>query len=414
MRLVIVTNEYPYGKQEAFLEEEIKVLEQFFEEIHIYSYAEQETNNTRYVPENAQIIRVKNKDNIAKLLGWLSLLSPICIKEILFSRKAFSYSSLRRTIPILARYYNYSGLILPSVLKNETTEDTIFYSYWLSHQAYGLSKFKKKHKNAFCIARAHGVDNFIERGLSFYRRELLQSLNCIYPISNLGVKELLDKVCKYSRSNCTIKTMQLGVKVPNGKKMHSKKGDTFVLCSCSFINAIKRLDIIIDALCQMDDIDITWIHFGGGELEKDIRRMAEKKFSFKKNIHHKFYGQTSHEKILEYYQTNFIDLFVNASDNEGIPVSIMEAMAHSIPCVARNVGGNCEIINEDNGYLLSKNAGAADYAEVFRKHYGKSLQSIENMRKNAYDFIETQYNADKVHVRFVKEMIREYYNNKRK
>ncbi len=410
MKLVLIANEYPYGKQEPFLEEEMKALECYFEQISIYSFAK-DTRKMRYMPPNASVTLLNENDKSAKLFGWLSLLSLKSLREIAFVRRAFGYKSLRRSVPILARYFNYSGFLIPRAMKSERIKDTVFYSYWLSHQAYGLATYKSQHPEAFCISRAHGVDNFIERGVSYYRKKILNAMKIVFPISEAGAKELTDNVVPYTGGNCIIKCMHLGVAVPNQLISNENKNDTFTICSCSFITAIKRLDIIVDCLNMIDDINIYWIHFGGGVMEKDITDTAIQKLSSKKNISFTFRGQTNHNKILEFYKNNHIDIFLNSSDHEGIPVSIMEAMAHGIPCASRDVGGNREIIcNLKDGYLLPKDAGPEDYMHVIRQHYEMAESAVEEMRFKAYMRIDDEYNSAKVYDAFAQEIISAYEN----
>ena len=48
-----------------------------------------------------------------------------------------------------------------------------------------------------------------------------------------------------------------------------------------------------------------------------------------------------------------MDLYLNTSVHEGIPMSILEAMAYSLPIVAPSVGGISEVVcNGKDGYLV--------------------------------------------------------------
>lgn len=51
---------------------------------------------------------------------------------------------------------------------------------------------------------------------------------------------------------------------------------------------------------------------------------------------------------------NEVDVFILPSYNEGLPISILEAMSYNLPIVSTNVGGIPEILkNEYNGYLIN-------------------------------------------------------------
>ena len=49
-----------------------------------------------------------------------------------------------------------------------------------------------------------------------------------------------------------------------------------------------------------------------------------------------------------------MDVFVLPSYNEGLPISILEAMSYNLPIISTKVGGIPEILkNEYNGYLIN-------------------------------------------------------------
>ncbi|MEK7578816.1 MAG: glycosyltransferase family 4 protein [Patescibacteria group bacterium] len=71
-----------------------------------------------------------------------------------------------------------------------------------------------------------------------------------------------------------------------------------------------------------------------------------------------FLGRQEHDKVIEYLKT--ADIFVLASistsnDREGMPTSIMEAMAAGLPVVATKVGGNPDFIKDGiNGFIVNQ------------------------------------------------------------
>ena len=93
---------------------------------------------------------------------------------------------------------------------------------------------------------------------------------------------------------------------------------------------------------------------------------------------------------------NISDIAVSASRREGLPVSIMEAMATGLPIVVTNCRGNRDlVVNGENGYVVDINDGEgfADAIEKLykfkelRRKFGKnnlklvSKYSIENVIK---------------------------------
>ena len=62
-----------------------------------------------------------------------------------------------------------------------------------------------------------------------------------------------------------------------------------------------------------------------------------------------------------------LDVLVNSSDNEGMPVSLIEAMATGVPVVATAVGGTVSVVEHDvTGLLASAGDHQALAAEVLR------------------------------------------------
>ncbi|NTW34232.1 MAG: glycosyltransferase, partial [Bacteroidetes bacterium] len=181
------------------------------------------------------------------------------------------------------------------------------------------------------------------------------------------------------------------------------------IVSCSYINFNKRVDLIIESLSKIDSFNIKWTHLGDGRTREDFEITNQKALDFfknKKNIEYKFAGYCSNHDILSYYKQNIVDVFINLSIKEGIPVSIMEVMSFGIPVIATRVGGTVEIVkNEYNGFLLSENPEPAEVTGVIEKFYNLSDEKIKTLRNNAYTTWNELYNADKNYTKFVNDII---------
>jgi glycosyltransferase involved in cell wall biosynthesis len=89
-----------------------------------------------------------------------------------------------------------------------------------------------------------------------------------------------------------------------------------------------------------------------------------------------------------------IDVYINTSVHEGIPMSILEAMANGVPVIAPRVGGIMEIIdNEIDGFLISTR-NPEDFAERCLRLQDPELR--RRMGAAARKKIERHFSAEKM------------------
>lgn len=236
----------------------------------------------------------------------------------------------------------------------ELKDDIYVYSFWLSRGAYSAVKVKERYGAKRAISRAHGYDLYLERntlGYLPFRLLLAKKLDEICFISENGREYYQnlcrDMGCEFNRG----KVIHLGSRNPEYPITRKSNSNVIVFVSCSSIIHIKRLDLIIQVISKVRSRGIMaeWIHIGDGELKNEIEKMASKVL----HDGYTFLGQMDNKEILKYYSTKQVDFFINMSDSEGIPVSIMEAMSVGIPVIARDVGGVAEIVSSNTGVLIS-------------------------------------------------------------
>lgn len=110
------------------------------------------------------------------------------------------------------------------------------------------------------------------------------------------------------------------------------------------LNENKNVETLIRALPYSDN-RIHLLICGFGPLERKLKHIASEE-GVKERCH--FLGFRTDVK--ELYMAS--DMFVFASQREGLPRSTMEAMMAGLPCVVSKIRGNVDLIDENQGGLL--------------------------------------------------------------
>ena len=240
---------------------------------------------------------------------------------------------------------------------------TVAYTFWCDATTTGLCLAKAALPGLVVVSRAHGTDLYAERHRPPYlplRDMTLANLDRLFPDSGRGVRYVADRYPWFA-TRCELARM--GVDDPGFGAQASGSGRC-VLVSCSRIVPLKRLDLVLQAIAvvarQRPTVAFEWHHFGDGELRTDLEREARS--AMPPNATVSFPGWPGIPELMRFYRTNPVDVFLNASASEGTPVAIMEAASCGIPVVATSVGGNPEIVSEENGALVGENPSPEEYA----------------------------------------------------
>lgn len=281
--------------------------------------------------------------------------------------------------------------------------NTILYSFWLSRGAYAACRIKNKYKVGKTVSRAHGYDLYEERNSCQYlpfRSFITETMDEIHFISQDGLDYFKDRYKKYK---CELCLSRLGTKKISYKKMVYEK-DKVCIASCSSIIDVKRIDLIIDVLSKLN-IPFLWIHLGDGDLRGQMEKYAYSKLV---SGTYEFLGYVDNKKIPAIYEKYDVDFFLNLSDSEGVPVSIMEAMSMGIPAIARDVGGNREIIDCKDGLLLKDTMYEQQLEQIVSKRFKKG--EYELLVNASYNIWEQKYCDEKNYKKFFYDLVKNRRN----
>lgn len=155
--------------------------------------------------------------------------------------------------------------------------------------------------------------------------------------------------------------------------------DKRVLLSIGELNKNKNHQTVIKALKEFDNKGFYYLICGRG-LEKDNLTKLINDLNLNKNVKLLGYRNDINE-ILQ-----LADLYIHPSFREGLPVSVMEAMASSLPVICSNIRGNNDLIDENKGgYLINPNS---------ESEFGKKINKLLNNQ----DLVKNmgEYNANKI------------------
>ena len=151
--------------------------------------------------------------------------------------------------------------------------------------------------------------------------------------------------------------------------------DQTVLLSVGELNANKNHERVIRAL---RGLDIVYVIVGKGDLQVKLKDIAQKC-----GVDVRMMGYR--KDVADFYDA--ADFYILPSLREGLNVSLMEAMASSLTCLAGNIRGNVDLIDVKGGYLFNP----------------KSVKDIRNAIEKAFNLNVEQrsakgkYNLNKVH-----------------
>jgi glycosyltransferase involved in cell wall biosynthesis len=393
-QLLLVTNDYPYPAGEQFLETEIEILRRHFATIHVVpvNHAHRRTKPpARPVPPEVRIVDLGPIPGRRAVWSCLPQGSHVLARTFQASRHAGLHRP-RTLLSILATVIRRCDTARRIVRSGLLDASHAVYSYWANATAFLLAELRAaagpRTGDRPFVTRAHGHDLWAERsGLERlpFQLAVIESCDRICPCSDLGAAYLRRRYPDYAPK---IQRYHLGA-APQPTIAAASSDGVLRLLTCSQLVPVKRLPLLAEALSLLHR-PARWTHLGDGPEGPRLKEQCAR-LGLESKV--EFIGEVSNAAVKAYYQTYPIDLFVNTSASEGIPVSIMEALSFGVPVLATAVGGVAELVQPEVGCLLPPEFRQEDLAARLEQHASQSYDRSRIQQWQQRAFSSANYEA---------------------
>jgi colanic acid/amylovoran biosynthesis glycosyltransferase len=211
--------------------------------------------------------------------------------------------------------------------------------------------------NKPCVVSFHGADVALKPEIGNYPAKLQRLFNAV-PLVLARSQSLADRLMQFGCPAEKLRINRTGVPLENfpfvGRQL-PRDGRWRVVQACRLIpkkgvaTAMRAF-----AIFQKDNPRAEFLIAGKGPLQAELEMLAAG-LGVSQHVH--FVGFLSQPKLIELYASSHI--FVHPSETppdqnqEGIPNSILEAMATGLPVISTNHGGIPEAVEQDrSGWLV--------------------------------------------------------------
>lgn len=365
-RLYLLTQRYPYGTGEEFLDPEIELLSKAFELVILPGRPARAL--TGHLPAGVDVVTPPSVGGslfaIVRNVRFLDLLRDL-------------FQGVRNSEPSTA----VPGAVANTVLRYlEAARRTIhikqaeelrggpdvIYSYWGNAGALALALHRDAPR---FVSRLHGYDLYPEQAVGGHlpgRDRIIDAATAVLVPSQAALDYLS---AAYPIAASKFRLARLGVPKQSVPNPISTDGKIRIL-SIAHAVKVKRLHLILAGLAEARSLglDVEWTHVGDGPSLSRIRRDAER-LGLEGVVRLVGHLPRGEHGLYPFLRRDPFDLALNTSSSEGgSPVALQEALSFGIPIMATDVGGNTEIVALSNGVLLPSTPSGADLASALHRY----------------------------------------------
>lgn len=389
MTLVYVTAKAPFGNCEQFiLSEIINIVNSGYKVICLPIRPEK----LAYKGEESTIvaqysIRMPLFSISILLIAFITIIqNPLKFLKIIFNIVRYSgdFNKIIKNFIVLPK-----GLVSGYIFKNEKVEH--IHAHWASTTS--------------TVAYIASYISEIPWSLTTHRwdiaennmlKEKVRTAKFVRAINKRGYNEILSIIGNKLHEKCVI--IHCGTEIPRLESKPYINKKKFVIGVPANLIEVKGHKFLLEALKLLDTkIEIECNIFGDGPLKKEIN-LTICKYNLQNRVFIK--GSIPHNELLSLYKKGCIDCVILPSietdngEKEGIPVSLIEAMAYGIPVISTNTGGIPELLNDGAGIIVQQKNPREIANAIISLINNRAL--YKNICEKGYDRVYKKFNISNV------------------
>ena len=339
---------------------------------------------------------------VYSLLEGLKKYEDIQLSAILLNEGKLAENLRKLNIPVDVIDENKISTIgimknMRSIIKNK---NCIIHSHRHKENILAFISSRKNMGKNRLISTQHGIPEFYDYNKNI-RHKLLHELNFFilskYFRKIITVSDDINKILNetYNFSKYKLRTIYNGVNTDVNCSKKQNDG-LFVVGLTGRLFPVKNIQLMVEIAREIRRItdNIRFEIAGDGPERGNISTLI-RRYDLEKTV--QLLGFM--DDLSGFY--NRIDLYLNTSFHEGLPMGALEAMSYGVPIIAPNVGGFKEIMqNGVHGYIIDGREPKV-YAERILDIYNNN-ELRNNMAIASRDTVVNKFTMDR--------MSKEYYN----
>jgi len=244
----------------------------------------------------------------------------------------------------------------------------------LSHVP-GLNRSKRRRRKFMNWIVLRWVNKILTTGEAV-RKDVLRNNPVVRPEQVIPIGNSID----YDRFS------QVHITKQQAKENLAIKTDAFVFGTVGRLVPTKGYNYLIEAFTQVKQHlpSALLVFVGSGRLHNQLKEQAAES-GFAEDII--FLGRRDDVPQL----MRAMDVFVLSSVAEGMPRAMLEAMAAGVPCIATNVGGVAEILENGKFAMMAEANDTNALAKAMAEMTGKSVEEREELAAKAKQHVSENY-----------------------